>query len=90
MTTRYRGPRIPSGAPRHPTQPAFTLDVMEFLEESKRIERHKAREELLARIESIAVTQKRSASTPWDYSHEERGVEDVKHDIMAAVKAVLE
>ena len=93
MTLPYRGPRIPprgpSGASRPPAQPTFTLDVMEFIEESKRIERHKAREALLARIESIAVTQKRSGSS-WDYSSEERSVHDVKRDMLAAVKVVLE
>lgn len=45
MTLPYRGPRIPprgpSGASRPPAQPTFTLDVMEFIDESKRIERHK-------------------------------------------------
>lgn len=92
MTLPYRGPRIPprgpSGVSRPPAQPTFTLDVMEFLEESKRIERHKAREALLARIESIAVTEKRGNSS-WDYSSTDRSVHDVKRDMVTAVKTVL-
>lgn len=92
MTFPYRGPRIPprgpSGTSRPSAQPTFTLDVMEFLEESKRMERHKAREALLARIESIEVTQRRSNSS-WDYSSEERNIHDVKRDMVTAVKTVL-
>ena len=63
---------------------------MEFIEESKRIERHKAREALLARIEAIETTTRRASSSSWDYSSEDRSVHDVKRDMLAAVKVVLE
>lgn len=72
-------------------QPSLTLDVMEFLEESKRMERYKAREQLLEAVERVSVTKAREThSYRADFGGlEDRTVHDIKRDMIAAVKSVL-